>query len=73
MRVVRVVCAVSRKYIDVYNCDMFSVVNVCLDHLSSVLCVLMVEGVYVVVNAMFSLFSVMSPLLHCTTCQDVRW
>ena len=26
-------CAVSRRYIDVCNCDMFSVVNVYLDHL----------------------------------------
>ena len=26
-------CAVSRRYIDVCYCDMFSVVNVYLDHL----------------------------------------
>ena len=26
-------CAVSRRYIDVCNCDMFSVINVYLDHL----------------------------------------
>ena len=26
-------CGVSRRYIDVYYCDMFSVVNVYLDHL----------------------------------------
>ena len=26
-------CAVSRRYINVCNCDMFSVVNVDLDHL----------------------------------------
>ena len=26
-------CAVSRRYIDVCNCDKFSVVNVFLDHL----------------------------------------
>ena len=26
-------CAVSRRYIDVCNCDMFSVVNVYYDHL----------------------------------------
>ena len=25
-------CAVSRRYINVFNCDMFSVVNVYLDH-----------------------------------------
>ena len=53
-------CAISRKYIYVCYWDMCSVVNVCLDH--SVLCVLMVEGMYVVVNVMFSLVSVMSPL-----------
>ena len=27
-------CAVSRRYINVCNCDMFSVVNVYLDHLN---------------------------------------
>ena len=26
-------CAVSRRYINVCNCDMFSVVNVYFDHL----------------------------------------
>ena len=26
-------CAFSRRYINVYNCDMFSFVNVYLDHL----------------------------------------
>ena len=52
-------CAVSRRYINVCNCDMFSVVNVYLDHLK--LCVLIVEGMYVVVNVMLSLMSVMSP------------
>ena len=38
---------------------MFSVINMYLDH--SVLCVLMVEGISVVVNVMLSLMSVMSP------------
>ena len=52
-------CAVSRRYINVCICDMFSVVNVYLDHLK--LCVLMVEGMSVVVNVMLSLMSVMSP------------
>ena len=39
-----VVCgyAVPRRYIDVCNYDMFSVVNVYLNHLK--LCVLMVDG-----------------------------
>ena len=38
---------------------MFSVVNVYYDHLK--LCVLMVEGMSVVVNVMLSLMSVLSP------------
>ena len=32
-------CAVSRRYIDVCNCDVFSVVNVYLDHLNILYCV----------------------------------
>ena len=44
---------VSRRIIDVCNCDMFSVVNVYLDHLK--LCVLMVEGMSIVVNVMVCL------------------
>ena len=35
-------CAVSRRYINVCNCDMFSVLNVYLDHLK--LCVLDTNG-----------------------------
>ena len=35
-------CAVSRRYIDVCNCDMFNVVNVYLDHLK--LCVVRING-----------------------------
>ena len=54
-------CGVSRRHINVCYCDMFSVVNLYLGHLSSVLCVLIVEGVSVVVNVMLSLMSVMSP------------
>ena len=54
-------CGVSRRYIDVCYCDMFSVVNVYLDHLKFMLCVLIVEGMSVVVNVMLSLMSVMSP------------
>ena len=53
-------CAVSRRYINVCNCDMFSVVNGYLDHLK--FCVLMVECMSVVVNVMLSLMSVLSPL-----------
>ena len=40
---------------------MFSGVNVYLNHLSYVLCVLIVEGMTVVVNVMLSLMSAMSP------------
>ena len=42
-------CGVSRRYIDVCYCDMFSVVNVYIDHLK--FCVV-VEGMSVVVNVM---------------------
>ena len=35
-------CAVSRRYIDVCYCDMFSVVNVCLGHLK--FCVVCIHG-----------------------------
>ena len=35
-------CAVSRRYINVCNCDMFSVVNVYLDHLK--FCVVCIDG-----------------------------
>ena len=35
-------CAVSRRYINTCNCDMFSVVNVYLEHLK--LCVLCING-----------------------------
>ena len=35
-------CAVSRSYINVCNCDVFSVVNVYLDHLKS--CVVCIDG-----------------------------
>ena len=35
-------CAVSRRYINVCNCDMFSVVNVYHDHLK--ICVVCIDG-----------------------------
>ena len=35
-------CAVSMRYINACNCDMFSVVNVCLYHLK--LCVMCIDG-----------------------------
>ena len=54
-------CAVSRRYINVFKCDMFGVVNVYLDDLK--LCVVCIDSRrYVcVVNVMLSLMSVMSP------------
>ena len=55
-------CAVSMSYIYICNCDIFNVVNVYLDHLKfCIVCVLMVEGMSVVVNVMLSQMSVMSP------------
>ena len=47
-------CAVSRRYIHVCNVDMFSVVNVYLDHF-------MFEDMSVVVNVMLSRMSVRNP------------
>ena len=54
-------CAFSKMYIDVCYCDMFSVVNVYLDHLK--FCVVCINGgrYDVVVNVMLSLMSVMRP------------
>ena len=54
-------CGVSRRYIDVCYCDMFSVVNVYLDHLKFCVVCIIVEGMSVVVNVMLSLMMVMSP------------
>ena len=51
-------CGVSRMYINVFYCDMFSVVNVYLYHLK--FCLFMVDGMSVVVNVMLSLMSVTS-------------
>ena len=79
-------CAFSRRYINVCNCDMFGVVNVYIDHLCYLLCVLMVEGMSVIVNVMLSLMSVMRPppvlcnlsartvvkLCTCVCCRAIR-
>ena len=68
---VRVNCFAVRGC--VCNCYIFSVVNVYLDHLK--LCVLMVEGMSVVVNVMLSLMSVMSPppaLSNLSACTVVK-
>ena len=53
-------CGVSRRYIYACYCDMFSVINVYLDHLKFCVCVLIAEGMSVVVNVMLSLISAMS-------------
>ena len=53
-------CAVSKRYINVCNSDVVSIVNMYLEHLSSMVCVLMVECMYVVVNVMLSLMSMMT-------------
>ena len=54
------------RYINVCNCDMFSVVDVYLDHLKFCVVCMMVKGMSVVVNIMVSLMSVMSPPPACT-------
>ena len=56
-------CAVLSRYIDVCNCDMFSVVNVYHYHLSFCVVCIKVEGMSVMVNVMLSLMIVMSPPL----------
>ena len=62
-----------RRYIYVCNSDVFSVVNVYLDHLK--LCVVCIDGLVVnlVVNVMLSLMSVMSPSLPCATYPCALW
>ena len=70
-------CGVSRRYIDVCYCDMFSVVNVYLDHLKFYVVSnsVIVEGMSVVVNVMLSLMSVMSPppaLCNLSVLTDVK-
>ena len=52
-------CCLEEVDTCLHYCDIFSVLNVYLDHLK--LCVLMVEGMSVAVNVMLSLMSVMSP------------
>ena len=54
-------CAVSRRYINVCNCDMFNVGNVYHDHLKFCVVCMVVECMSVVVNVMLSLMSVVSP------------
>ena len=57
-------CAVSRRYINLCNCDMFSVINVYLDHLKfCVVCINDRRYFFVVVKVMSSLMS--PPLALC--------
>ena len=66
--------AVSRRYINVCNCDMFSVVDVYIDHLK--FCVVCIDGrryMSVVVNVMFSLMSVISPPPALCNLSHARW
>ena len=65
-------CAVSRRYINVYNCDMFSVVNVYLDHLK--FCVVCINGRWYVccsecnvlmsVMSHYSIFYIVIPIIN---------
>ena len=72
-------CAVSRRYINVCNCDMFSVVKVYLDHLK--FCVVCIDGRRYVCcsKCKLSLMSVMSPspslcnLSACTVVKLCTW
>ena len=66
-------CAFSRRYIDVCNYDIFSVVNLYLDHLK--FCVVCIHGRRVsdVVNVMLCLISVMRSPLPCATSRCARW
>ena len=54
-------CGVSRRYIDVCYCDMFSVVNVYLDHLKFYVVCINSRRYVCCSDVMLSLMSVMSP------------
>ena len=61
----------SRGGIYMFEIVMFSVVNMYLDHLK--FCVLMVEGMSVVVNVNLYLTSVMNPPMTCATYHCAQW
>ena len=64
-------CALSRRYINVYNCDMFSVVNIYLDHLK--FCVVCINGrKYVCCNECNIIYNELYPL-PCVTYRYARW
>ena len=60
-------CAVSRRYINVCHWDMLVLLMCSLYFYHLKFCVLMLEGMSVVMNVMLSLMSVMSPPLPCAT------
>ena len=66
-------CAVSKRYINVCNIYVCSVVNMCFDHLR--LCVVCIDcrSMSVVMNVMLSLMSVTCPPLPCGTYRCARW
>ena len=61
-------CAVSRRYINVCNCDMFGVVNVYLDHLK--FCVVCIDGRRYVCCSECNVVSHEPTLLHYATCRQ---
>ena len=65
-------CGVSRRYIDVCYCDMFSVVNVYLDHLKLCVVCINTECMSVVVNVMLSLMSPPPALCNLSVRTDVK-
>ena len=67
------VCAVSRRYINVCNCDMFSVVNVYIDHLK--FCVVCINGRRYVRCSEYNVVSngCNVPTLPCATYRHPRW
>ena len=61
-----VVCGISRRYIDVCYCDMFSVVNVYLDHLK--FCVVCINSRRGVCSSPVSLQLLRGRILACMRC-----
>ena len=56
-------CMVSRRYIDVCNCDVFSVVNVYLDHVN--FCVVCINGRRYVCCSECNVFDECDEATHC--------
>ena len=66
-------CAVLRRYINVCNSHVFSVVNMYRDHLKLYVMCNNSRRYVIVVNVMLSLMSVMSPPLSCATHWCAWW